>query len=83
MLDESLRILNAAWSGLPVRHHGEHHVFDDLTFLPRPVRPVPVWVAGFPGKRRPLRRAAGLDGYVPVNRREPATASSGPHPPVD
>ena len=69
MLDESLEILAAAWSGEPVHHHGEHYTVDDMRFLPRPVqRPgVPVWVAGFYGKPRPLRRAARHQGFVPVN----------------
>jgi alkanesulfonate monooxygenase SsuD/methylene tetrahydromethanopterin reductase-like flavin-dependent oxidoreductase (luciferase family) len=69
MLDESLGILAAAWSGEPVHHHGEHYTVDDMRFLPRPVqRPgVPVWVAGFYGKPRPLRRAARYQGFVPVN----------------
>jgi alkanesulfonate monooxygenase SsuD/methylene tetrahydromethanopterin reductase-like flavin-dependent oxidoreductase (luciferase family) len=42
---------------------------DDMRFLPRPVqRPgVPVWVAGFYGKPRPLRRAARYQGFIPVN----------------
>ncbi len=71
MLDESLRVLDAAWSGEPVHHRGEHYLVDDLTFLPRPVRPVPVWVAGYPGRSKPLRRAAGRDGYVPVNLEHP------------
>lgn len=73
MLDEALDILTAAWSGEPVRHRGAHHTVDDVTFLPRPVqRPgVPVWVGGFPGKRRPMRRAARYDGYVPVNLEHP------------
>ncbi|MFI1385449.1 LLM class flavin-dependent oxidoreductase [Embleya sp. NPDC020886] len=73
MLDESLEILAAAWSGEPVRHHGEHYTVDDLTFLPRPIqRPgVPVWAAGFPGRPRPIRRAARLDGFFPINLEHP------------
>lgn len=69
MTDETLEILRTAWSGEPVRHQGTHHTVDDVTFLPRPVqRPgVPVWIAGFPGKVRPMRRAARHDGYFPVN----------------
>src|ERR687898_152451 len=60
MLDESLEILAAAWSGEPVHHRGEHYTVDGMRFLPRPVqRPgVPVWVAGYYGKPKPLRRAA-------------------------
>ncbi|MFD9438319.1 LLM class flavin-dependent oxidoreductase [Streptomyces sp. NPDC060006] len=73
MLDESLEILTAAWSGRPVHHHGSHYTVDDITFLPRPVqRPgVPVWAAGLPGNVRPLRRAARHDGFVPVNLEHP------------
>ncbi|AYY14250.1 LLM class flavin-dependent oxidoreductase [Actinobacteria bacterium YIM 96077] len=73
MLDESLEILTAAWSGEPVRHHGRHYTVDDIEFLPRPVqRPrVPVWVAGFPGNLKPLRRAARYDGFFPVNLEHP------------
>lgn len=73
MLDESLEILAAAWSGEPVRHQGEHYTVDGVQFLPRPVqRPgVPVWVAGFPGNTRPMRRAARYDGFFPVNLETP------------
>jgi alkanesulfonate monooxygenase SsuD/methylene tetrahydromethanopterin reductase-like flavin-dependent oxidoreductase (luciferase family) len=73
MLDESLAILTAAWSGEPVHHHGEHHRVDGVQFLPRPVqRPgVPVWAAGFPGNTKPMRRAARLDGFFPVNLTSP------------
>ncbi|GAA1948466.1 LLM class flavin-dependent oxidoreductase [Amycolatopsis minnesotensis] len=73
MLDESLEILTAAWSGEPVHHRGEHYSVDGVQFLPRPVqRPgVPVWAAGFPGKLEPLRRAARYDGFFPVNLGHP------------
>lgn len=73
MLDESLDILTAAWSGEPVQHRGEHYTVDGMRFLPRPVqRPgVPVWVAGFYGKPRPLRRAARYRGFMPVNLDNP------------
>jgi alkanesulfonate monooxygenase SsuD/methylene tetrahydromethanopterin reductase-like flavin-dependent oxidoreductase (luciferase family) len=68
MLDESLQILAAAWSGEPVHHRGEHYTVDGMRFLPRPVqRPgVPVWVAGYYGKRRPVRRAARHQGFFPL-----------------
>jgi len=73
MLDESLDILTAAWSGEPVHHRGDHYTVDGMRFLPRPVqRPgVPVWVAGFYGKPRPLRRAARYQGFIPVNLEHP------------
>src|ERR671917_460744 len=68
MLDEALEILEAAWSGEPVRHRGEHYTVDAMRFLPRPVqRPgVPVWVAGFAGRAKPMRRAARHDGFFPI-----------------
>jgi alkanesulfonate monooxygenase SsuD/methylene tetrahydromethanopterin reductase-like flavin-dependent oxidoreductase (luciferase family) len=74
MLDESLEILEGAWSGELVEHRGEHFTVDSMRFLPRPVqRPaVPIWVAGFYGKPRPLRRAARYQGFFPVNLEDPA-----------
>jgi alkanesulfonate monooxygenase SsuD/methylene tetrahydromethanopterin reductase-like flavin-dependent oxidoreductase (luciferase family) len=73
MLDETLDILTAAWSGHPVRHRGRHYLIDDLTFLPTPVQQprVPVWVAGYAGRPRPLRRASRFDGYFPLALRHP------------
>jgi alkanesulfonate monooxygenase SsuD/methylene tetrahydromethanopterin reductase-like flavin-dependent oxidoreductase (luciferase family) len=73
LMDETLEILQQAWSGETVRHQGPHHRVDGMRFLPRPVqRPgVPVWVAGFPGKTRPLRRAARYEGFFPVNLEHP------------
>jgi alkanesulfonate monooxygenase SsuD/methylene tetrahydromethanopterin reductase-like flavin-dependent oxidoreductase (luciferase family) len=73
MLDESLKILTAAWSGEPVHHRGEHYTVDGMRFLPRPVqRPgVPVWVAGSYGKGKPLLRAARHDGFFPMNLEHP------------
>jgi alkanesulfonate monooxygenase SsuD/methylene tetrahydromethanopterin reductase-like flavin-dependent oxidoreductase (luciferase family) len=69
MLDESLAILEAAWSGEPVHHQGEHYTVDGVRFLPRPVqRPrVPIWVGGLAGNTRPLRRAARYEGFFPIN----------------
>ena len=73
MLEESLEILTAAWTGEAVHHRGEHYVVDGMRFLPRPVqRPgVPIWVAGRYGKAKPLRRAARFQGYLPVNLEHP------------
>lgn len=72
MLDESLAVLHTAWTGNPVRHSGTHYLVDDITFQPTPVHGrIPVWVAAFPGSRRPLRRAAGHDGFFPVNLTSP------------
>jgi alkanesulfonate monooxygenase SsuD/methylene tetrahydromethanopterin reductase-like flavin-dependent oxidoreductase (luciferase family) len=73
MLDESLEVLAAAWSGEPVHHRGEHYRVDGMRFLPRPVqRPgVPVWVAGHHGKSRPMRRAARHQGFFPIELDHP------------
>jgi alkanesulfonate monooxygenase SsuD/methylene tetrahydromethanopterin reductase-like flavin-dependent oxidoreductase (luciferase family) len=73
MLDESLEILVAAWSGELLRHRGEHYTVDGMRFMPRPVqRPgVPVWVGGVYGKPRPLRRAARYDGFFPIGLEHP------------
>jgi alkanesulfonate monooxygenase SsuD/methylene tetrahydromethanopterin reductase-like flavin-dependent oxidoreductase (luciferase family) len=73
MLDESLEILSAAWSGEPVHHEGEHYTVGGMRFLPRPVqRPgVPIWVAGFPGNAKPMRRAARHQGFFPANLEHP------------
>jgi alkanesulfonate monooxygenase SsuD/methylene tetrahydromethanopterin reductase-like flavin-dependent oxidoreductase (luciferase family) len=72
MLDESLAVLRSAWTGEPVRHVGEHYRVDDVTFEPSPVRGrIPVWVAGFAGNTRPIRRAVRHDGYFPVNVESP------------
>jgi alkanesulfonate monooxygenase SsuD/methylene tetrahydromethanopterin reductase-like flavin-dependent oxidoreductase (luciferase family) len=73
MLDEALDILQAAWSGELVQHRGEHYTVDGMRFLPAPVqRPgVPIWVAGFYGKPRPLRRAARYQGFFPVDLEHP------------
>ena len=73
MLDESLEILAAAWSGEPVHHRGEHYTVDGMRFLPRPVqRPgIPIWVAGYYGKPRPMRRAARHQGFFPLGLDNP------------
>jgi alkanesulfonate monooxygenase SsuD/methylene tetrahydromethanopterin reductase-like flavin-dependent oxidoreductase (luciferase family) len=73
MLDESLEILTAAWSGEAVVHSGEFYVIRGMRFRPRPVqRPrVPVWVAASYGKPRPLQRAARYDGLFPINLEHP------------
>ena len=73
MVDESLAILVAARSGETVHHHDEHYTVAGIQFLPRPVQQpgVPVWLGAFPGRVKPLRRAARYDGLVPVNLDHP------------
>lgn len=73
MLDESLEILRAAWTGEPLAHVGEHFTAKDLTVLPTPVQPggPPVWVAARYGNPKPLRRAAQHDGFFPIDITSP------------
>lgn len=70
-LDEALQLVLALWSGDEVSHEGTSYKADGVAFLPRPLqqpRP-PLWGAATgTGKRRPLRRAARLDGLFPADR---------------
>ena len=73
MLDESLEVLAAAWTGQPVHHRGTHYLVEGLTVLPAPLqRPgPPVWVAVRRGNPAPLRRAARHDGVFPIGVEHP------------
>jgi len=73
MLEESLEILTAAWSGEPVHHHGLHYTVGGMQFLPRPVQQpgVPLWTAGVAGNVKPLHRAARYQGFFPVDLGHP------------
>lgn len=69
LLDESLDVITALWSGRPVEYDGEHLTVHTEAFDPRPLqRPrIPIWVgARWPSKGRTLRRAARWDGIVPT-----------------
>ncbi len=47
--------------------HGGHFAVDSAAFLPRPVQdPVPIWAAVRWPNRKPLARAAGLQGCFPI-----------------
>lgn len=65
-LDETLEILDRAWTGEAFSFEGVHHTVDELVLAPPPVqRPrIPVWpVAGWPSERS-MARAARWDGAV-------------------
>ncbi len=67
LVDESLAVLDALWSGEPVVHHGRFHQIDGVRFLPRPVqapRP-PIWIAASLPATAGVRRAARWDGIAP------------------
>jgi alkanesulfonate monooxygenase SsuD/methylene tetrahydromethanopterin reductase-like flavin-dependent oxidoreductase (luciferase family) len=69
MLDEGIALIREAWSGRPVRFAGQHYRVDNVRFLPTPARPggIPVWGATQSLTGRPVRRAAALDGIVPID----------------
>lgn len=69
MLDEGLEVVRGVWSGQPVHFHGAHYSIHGVRFLPTPVRPagIPIWAATESTRGRPVRRAAGLDGIVPID----------------
>jgi alkanesulfonate monooxygenase SsuD/methylene tetrahydromethanopterin reductase-like flavin-dependent oxidoreductase (luciferase family) len=74
MLDESLELIAALWTGVPVRHSGTYYRAEGVTFLPTPLqRPrIPVWIGGRWPRRAPIRRAARWDGYFPIDLEKPA-----------
>lgn len=80
LFEESLAVLLLCWSGEPVRHEGRWMQIDSPPFLPAPLqRPrIPVWVSAEWPRQRPLRRAAHLDGILPV-----FTESADPWAPPD
>jgi alkanesulfonate monooxygenase SsuD/methylene tetrahydromethanopterin reductase-like flavin-dependent oxidoreductase (luciferase family) len=68
ILDESLEIITALWTGDFVDHQGPRYRVD-AQFHPVPVqqpRP-PIWVAGMWPNRRPFERASRYDGVVPMS----------------
>lgn len=77
MLDESLEVITRAWTGEEVVHRGEHYTVDGVRFLPVPVQHprIPIWVAGLIQNKRPRRRAARYDGYLPVFLETPDQAA--------
>ena len=64
MLDESLEVISALWTGEPVRHQGRHYRVDGVSLAPLPVqRPrIPIWIGG--GSRAARRRASQWDGWI-------------------
>ncbi len=68
ILDESLALLAALWSGEAVDFEGEHLRTKAAPFLPTPMQQprIPVWVAGLWPSKRPMRRAAAWDGVFPI-----------------
>jgi alkanesulfonate monooxygenase SsuD/methylene tetrahydromethanopterin reductase-like flavin-dependent oxidoreductase (luciferase family) len=68
MADEQLEVLNGLWSGEEFSYTGKHYKIDKVKFRPRPVqRPrIKLWGAGTWPKKGPFKRAAKLDGVIPL-----------------
>jgi len=67
LLDESLEVLLRLLSGNEVHYRGSRLVVDSGPMLPRPVQdPVPVWAGCWWPNRKPLARAARLQGCFPI-----------------
>lgn len=75
LLDETLEILDLAWSGETFSYEGRHYQMTDMMFRPKPVQQprIPVWVVGSWGSEKSMRRTIGREGLLPTVRgAEPA-----------
>lgn len=78
LLDEGLEVLRRLLSGEPVRLDAARLTVDTSAFLPRPLQdPLPIWAACRWPNRKPLARAARLEGCFPI------FAAPDPPPPPD
>lgn len=76
MLDEGLEVLTQLWSGEPYSIQGDYYRLrgyagdseKDAIFLPRTFQQprIPIWAGGMWPNKRPFRRAAKLDGVMPI-----------------
>jgi alkanesulfonate monooxygenase SsuD/methylene tetrahydromethanopterin reductase-like flavin-dependent oxidoreductase (luciferase family) len=67
LLDESLEILQELLAGNALLHAGRHYAVDSPPLLPAPVQdPVPIWAAVRWPNRKPLARAARVQGCFPI-----------------
>ena len=67
LLDESLEIVQELLSGNALLHAGRHYAIDSPPLLPVPLQdPVPIWAAVRWPNRKPLARAAKLQGCFPI-----------------
>lgn len=64
-LDEGLDILTQLWSGETVNYEGKYYQITEATFLPKPIQPIPIWVAGYYPHKAPMRRASRFQGMFP------------------
>src|ERR1019366_325213 len=45
-LEEILSLWRASWQDDPVSHEGDYYPFRDVRLLPKPARPIPIWLGG-------------------------------------
>ncbi len=64
LVDESLDVISAIWTGDDVSFEGRHFNAKGITAHPRPVARPPIWIGGNTGKAR-QRVATGGDGWAP------------------
>src|SRR5262249_18855376 len=62
-MDEGIAMMRAVWTEDPVtfRSRWIPAVIDNMRTLPKPVKPIPIWVGG--SSEAALARALGLDGW--------------------
>lgn len=60
--DEMLEVMKKLWTGEWVEHHGEYYDFEPVRMMPKPAKPIPVFVGGF--SEPAMRRAAKHDGWI-------------------
>jgi alkanesulfonate monooxygenase SsuD/methylene tetrahydromethanopterin reductase-like flavin-dependent oxidoreductase (luciferase family) len=67
-LDEGLEILKGLWTGEMFSHIGKHYRLAPMRFEPKPLQQphIPIWIGGGWDKRKPQKRAARHDGYMPL-----------------
>ncbi len=62
-MDEGIAMMRAVWGDDPVSFAARHipAVIEDMRSLPRPVKPIPIWIGG--SSEPALKRALRLDGW--------------------
>jgi probable F420-dependent oxidoreductase len=62
-MDEGIAMMRAVWSDDPVSFPARYipAVIDDMRSLPKPVKPIPIWIGG--SSEPALKRALRLDGW--------------------
>ncbi len=63
MLEESLEVIRALWTGETVSHHGQHYTVEDARLFTRTEEPPPIYISGFGAHSAELARRIG-DGYI-------------------